>query len=427
MNRMVVRACYVSLADKVLNGVTKISLVLGIKGIGKTVFMNYLIVRIVEKYRALGEVVPNIVYTWKSDVTERMLFSVHGVMTLLTSTLAPHYLSDSVDIADASWGTELLLEVSSYDSNNYGKFEDRMAEGGMGAYEYHLPAWGLDELLIVHPISETHSKEDAIFLFMVFGGSVRYSSPGGGLSLSCEDYIQRSALWFFGPDIQRKNPSIWCWAMHVIRMRMNMLEASAGKLTADRVAVGSLFVDPHISVEGTGYYIVGHTSRFMRFLAGCIRDDAETTLWNPFKDIIGGGGEGVAFESLGHKTLVATDQEYVAENMNSKARRNKTFTKSFYQMPRVLIRSVDGIEQLKDDQYGLPLFCNFALVDVVIQPNLLLQFTIGKTHGQASDVGKYAALRSQLRGAMETHKLIFVVRLDNLEEFKAVGIPEDLM
>ena len=65
MNRMVVRACYVSLADKVLNGVTKISLVLGIKGIGKTVFMNYLIVRIVEKYRALGEVVPNIVYSWK--------------------------------------------------------------------------------------------------------------------------------------------------------------------------------------------------------------------------------------------------------------------------------------------------------------------------------------------------------------------------
>mmetsp|Transcript_7543 Transcript_7543/g.11248 ORF Transcript_7543/g.11248 Transcript_7543/m.11248 type:complete len:109 (+) Transcript_7543:1468-1794(+) len=89
-------------------------------------------------------------------------------------------------------------------------------------------------------------------------------------------------------------------------------------------------------------------------------------------------------------------------------------------MPRVLIRTMDDITSLLDDQYGLPLFCNFALVDVVIQPNS------GKTHGKASDEGKYAELRSKLRGAKGTLKLIFVVKPENWKEFQPVGIPEDL-
>ena len=173
---MVIRACYESLADRVLNGDTKISLVLGIKGIGKTVFINYLIVRIVEKFRALNQVVPNIVYTWKLDDTKRVLFSVDGVSAMLTSTPAPYYLSDSVDIADASLGTDLLLEVTSHDPDNYRKFGDRMAEGGAGAYKYHMPAWDFAELLIANPISETFSMADAVFLFNVFGGCVRYFS-----------------------------------------------------------------------------------------------------------------------------------------------------------------------------------------------------------------------------------------------------------
>ena len=76
--RMVVRDCYVALADILLDDVTRISLVLCIKGIGKTVFFNYLIVRIVEKYRAAKEPIPDIVYTWKSDdddETKRVRFS----------------------------------------------------------------------------------------------------------------------------------------------------------------------------------------------------------------------------------------------------------------------------------------------------------------------------------------------------------------
>eukprot|EP01035_Chromulina_nebulosa_P026149 gene26149-34192_t len=47
---------------KVFDGVTRTTLVLGMKGIGKTVFINYLMVRIVEKYRASHEALPDIIY-----------------------------------------------------------------------------------------------------------------------------------------------------------------------------------------------------------------------------------------------------------------------------------------------------------------------------------------------------------------------------
>jgi hypothetical protein len=109
LDRMVIRECYVTLADRVLDGVTKISLVLGIKGIGKTVFINYLMVRIVDKYRALNEAPPDIVYIWRPDTIKRVKFSVGSVVNLLASQPAPFCLSDSVDIADSSLGTELLL------------------------------------------------------------------------------------------------------------------------------------------------------------------------------------------------------------------------------------------------------------------------------------------------------------------------------
>jgi hypothetical protein len=172
----------------------------------------------------------------------------------------------------------------------------------------------------------------------VFRGCVRYFSPIGHLpEATIDDYIQINAEWFFGPQIQLDNPFIWCWTMKAIRTRINKMTVSGGSLASpDKVAISSLFRDPHISVPATNSYIVGYTSRFMQFLAGCLKDDAEATLWNALKDIFGACGKGVAFESLGHKTLVATEQEYVATNLKPKVRTNKTFTKSFYQMPRVL-------------------------------------------------------------------------------------------
>jgi hypothetical protein len=53
----------------------------------------------------------------------------------------------------------------------------------------------------------------------------------------------------------------------------------------------------------------------MRFLAGCIKDDAETTLWNALKGIFG------AFESLGRSRIRIswTDEQDICKESLSNA------------------------------------------------------------------------------------------------------------
>ena len=93
---------------------------------------------------------------------------------------------------------------------------------------------------------------------------------------------------------------------------------------------------------------------------------------------------------------------------------------------------MEDIKDLADGQYGIPLCCDnltpCSLVDAVIQPDILIKFTVLDCHGKLSDEEKYQALRDQLRGAMDTHKLIFVVKPEQMmsTDFQPLGIPADL-
>eukprot|EP01038_Epipyxis_sp_PR26KG_P009766 gene9766-13137_t len=189
LDSMFVRNCYIQIADEVLLKVaTKRSLIiLGIKGLGKIVFINYLMVRIVEKYRMLNLPLPTIVfYTWKPDDIMRIRFTNQGVTCMQIASTADYYLSDfCVDIGDATLGKKIILEVASNDPSNYKRFSDRMAEGGASAYRYHMPRWTLDELLLVNPYA--HERKD--------------------------DYIQRNAEWFFGIQFSIDHSSIWIWSL----------------------------------------------------------------------------------------------------------------------------------------------------------------------------------------------------------------------
>jgi len=428
LDKMFVRNCYIQIADKVLNETTKRSLILGIKGIGKTDFINYLIFRIVDKHRMLNIPTPTIVYTWKPDeIIVRIRFSDQGVNIMSFASTADYYLSDSVDIGDSTLGKNLLLEVASNDPANYRRFTDRMAEGGASAYRCHMPPWSLDELLLVNPYALNFTQAVAEFLFNMFGGCIRYFISQQGVHERKDDFIQRNAEWFFGIQFSIDHPSIWNWSINEIRNRIEKATVSSRLLVPDREYISGLFWNPHIHIEGENSYISGYTSPFMKFLAGCLKDEAEASLWNSLKELFGGSGEGVAFESVGHRVLVSTKQNYTAFNMNPLARKNKKYyTINFFQYPRVLFRSVEDISLLPVLNYGLPLSCNFALVDAIIQPDIMLQFTIAKTHGKSDDTEKYKPIRDQLQGAWDSHKLIFILKPENMDSFRPVGIPADL-
>ena len=66
------------------------------------------------------------------------------------------------------------------------------------------------------------------------------------------------------------------------------------------------------------------------------------------------------------------------------------------------------------------------LVDAILKPNIMLQFTVGASHGKKTDLEKWAAIRSRLGGSRKHDKLVFVIPAKNFGKFTCVGVPEDL-
>eukprot|EP01031_Cornospumella_fuschlensis_P023392 gene23392-28384_t len=432
VTRMVIRQCYITLADRVLSStattrpVPTVALVLGIKGIGKSVFLNYLMVRIVEKHRA--EQLPDPVIIFASN-EHRVLFNSTGAFTTARDFFdADYLLIDSVDYASFSGIRKLAIEVSSNNPSHYTSFRDRLVEAAHGV-RVNMPPWTYDELLLVNPVSATFTEEEAMFLFEVFGGCVRHFKRRSDVLESANDFVQRHALWYFGDHIKNTYSATWNWAMQEIRDRISKkMRIGTGGMTPDTVQISSLFWNDHINLSETEF-TAGFTTHFMKLFAGYLCEEKEALLWNALRGVFGASGEGVAFESVGHKKLTTTNATYTAVNLKKGMRhdnRAKSFAKSFFDLPRWRIRKVEDIASLPDDHYGLPLFSNFPVVDAIIQPNILLQFTVAATHGNASDETWYEQIRAGLRGDKSSHKMIFIIKEENVGKFVHVGTPPDL-
>jgi hypothetical protein len=66
------------------------------------------------------------------------------------------------------------------------------------------------------------------------------------------------------------------------------------------------------------------------------------------------------------------------------------------------------------------------LVDAIIKPNIMLQFTVSCTHGNAADTHKWTNLRANLGGLRKDDKLIFIIPPENFGKFSYVGVPANL-
>lgn len=154
-----------------------------------------------------------------------------------------------------------------------------------------------------------------------------------------------------------------------------------------------------------------------------MKDDMEVSLWNELDNLLGGGGKGLMFEALGHMKLTQTNKEYTAKTLKMRGR--KLITMAF-NLPKMLIQSVADIATLVDGRYALPIFGNFMLVDAIVKPNIMLQFTVSLEHGNAADLEKWANIRVNLGGSRKDDKLIFVIPASNFGKFSFVGVPTDL-
>ena len=438
VKEMYVRDCYIELADRLLSEggepLPLLALIIGPKGIGKTMFLNYLIVRIVEKERAAQSSLEtlSIVYLYNNPSTtiavrQGIRFTSQGVS--VNSDRAEYYLSDSLDIGDGTLGDKLLLEVASEGHGNYKVFTQRVRE--RNGERIIMGVWSLAELKQVRKPTWTDGEVE--FLYSVFGGRVR--EVLGGTTFNSQevlDSIETTARWFFGQALKEAYPVSWNRALQIIRDTIiNNNDAKEGKTSS---ITTSLFWIFH-GTGGQSYY----SSTFLKLLAGQMRDVVEASLWNELTKLIVGdrssGEEGLWFEAIGHMKLTQTNKTFSAHKILSKkggrrgrGGRQKRLDLNFH-VPKILIRTVDDIDTLPNNTYGLPMFGNVMLVDAILKPNIMIQFTVRETYdGKVTDdiIDKWGAIRSRLGGVMKDHKLIFVIPARNVATFACIGVPDNL-
>ena len=405
------RPCYDKITEELDS--LKCVLVKGTPGIGKTLYLQVLLVHLVRRARAKGLALPSIHYVRK--VMEKVVtlsFLANGSVIDITDDKGvprPDYLlSDSVDINEPS-GKILNLEVASDKVANYNNFEKRIDEAkksGKGKI-LTMTLFSFDELLVIEPGMEVALAE---FRYQIFGGSARnfaaISGPDEGGAL---DYVERIMTVMFD-DI--KNAHYDWWRAVVCQISPKLSQKGADNPTA---VVNSMML--HMLDDGTHKVLA---SKFMQLLAAEIYESRTGDIIKELETIFGRSGMGNAFESTGHRKLVQSTQPFMLKPLISSSfvKNIPSIEEALFNRPVVRFKSIEDIVGLGDGTYGLPLDISFPAVDAILQPDTLLQFTVSPIRHNGN-VTRLPEIRDKLNEKDWTkHRIIFVVPEKNLKAFQ---------
>ena len=149
-------------------------------------------------------------------------------------------------------------------------------------------------------------------------------------------------------------------------------------------------------------------SKFVEILIGSVVDQIDGNMLKILEELNGSSGMGIAFESVGHKKLTNSKSEYPLFALNKPyQRQNKTVNSSMhFNHPIRLIRNIEDIGMLNENEYGLPMIGNFPLIDAVIQPNKLINFTVSNR------------LLTDWRTVNYNARIVIVTKHSNLDTFQ---------
>jgi hypothetical protein len=306
------RECYDDLCSEIDS--KAVVLITGTPGIGKTMFLQRLLVDIVDRHRngSQGDKFPAINYITREGgnvVTYRL--GENGSATLANHDSVGYVFSDSVDIEHPR-GEILTLEVASHNESNYNTFFKRVLEAGERGATFAMPLCTLSELSAMCPLV---TPAQCQFGYDVFGGSARnfkgmLSNNGGGFGvLAPVELISETMTWYFGKECQQDFPQPWESAFHLISW------ALGGKGLAQRyTVVNSLFRHR----DGRG--VTRWASKFMEFLASRILGLKEVSIHEEIKRIAVESGLGIMFENIAHSQLTCSDLDFDVKPLHKKTR-----------------------------------------------------------------------------------------------------------
>ena len=416
LHRLYVRDCYHKLSELFLDVGVKNALLLGTPGIGKSLYLRWLIAVLARKAIATKEdgVTFRISFHERNDVVD-YLCSLDGTVSAFSKD-APtptYYFSDSVDIDKVDLSTKLTLLVSSDDAKQYDEWSKRLKENRKKSIIKFMPVFSAEELKCIAP-----EDADYQFRFDIVGGNAREAFAGGIERKDLMSFVEKQFEVFFdGIDVSTTEKQ---WAVLVVSTALgNTIDKKSSSTAIADFVVNSFF--KCIQVDET-YASVRHqwSSTFLMFLAGAINDGKDNGMLGQLKSVLGGSGYGNLFEYSGHKLLFENGAEAVPL-LNCKTRIPTSLKFNFAK--KALIRTIDDISSLAGDSYGLPSTCNFPMGDAFIKnPKTIFQFTSGQTHKGA--VGKLPDICINLGGG--DINVVYVVPQENLASFKPETIEGNL-
>lgn len=408
------RECYDTITQDIFGNKLTHALIIGTPGIGKTMYLQCILVRLARLARSGRRDPPSIHYQRRyAGAVQTLSFLPNGSVEDVTGVkhnIDPDYLlSDSVDL-DPPYGKVLNLEVASDKPTNYNNFQKRIGEPGDGkkGEEMVMPLFSFEELLCIKPT--TVGNKAALFLYDIFGGSARNFLCTSNLKSAILPVVEDTMGLMF-PDIAADSSLSDLFAKVARNVSAKLLTDSMQDPSGPST-INSMM--RHRLPERTMIW----ASRFMEFLAAAIVDDKASDIIGALKQIIGASGIGCLFEALGHRKLLTSSLEFLLKPLLlSIPSERPTFEEASFSLPVVRFRAIAEMRNLPNGTYGLPMNGNFPFLDGVVQPDTFIQYTVSLNHKGAVD--QLDTMREQLREKDRSkHRVVFVVPHNNVRTFK---------
>lgn len=371
-------------------------LYIGTSGLGKSSFLMFVMASLLHEAKHREQII-SFRFTEKVGHDEKdYLLKSDGSCAVYNDEVVDYYFSDSKDITsvgDVGSGVILVTSVKSEESERFNKANFTRTRSS-------IPTWTYEELLRIKP--STFTNEECRLRFEVFGGSPRnFLLKDQAVDIEGFEYVDEVMRILFKEYIGQPS-SCWKAISGLVQERLcSISNVKVGEIAANNL--NSLMW--HSNDGRTSFW----ASKCMQFIGGIIHEKKITNLETLVGAMFGPSGRGCYFEFKGHQTIMSQNTIYKVYGFCDASfdlTLNKPVLKKFH--------SIDDIARLEDGEYGLPFASNFPLIDAVIQPNILLQFTIAKRHEGA--VEKLESIRCNLRAERKDHMMIFVV--DNMRDFK---------
>ena len=422
--RLVFQPQWLKLYDLLIYRTLRYGLLEGKAGQGKSVFLRYMIIRMLEDDRVPEAV--TIAYVVKESMRSSCIFWItkkdsKGVVDQIEKiNKTPDYLFfDNVDSALNMSGVKLTLGLTSGNKDVLKEMNKKVGEAGHLGKKYTMTAL---DMIVMGLIFPDFSLSELQFRFDVLGGNpsrFRWDTPTC-LSEQMEQLtyseLHICILMFFGEKynymMKTSEGLLADWAMKLI---VKELQGSAD-------CDSSLF---HAEFEITDvYYQERYASTFLQLVAGALDSKDNANLKDALKKIVGSSGLGYAHKYLSHKIFVNGDKDTTTFGL-SESKEIVSLT-GLYGRNVTLVRNIDDLAKLKNvSTYGLPIFSNFPGVDAVVSP-YLLQMTISERHGGAMD--KLPIIAEKLGVSTSDLRLVFVVEsIQKAKDFKFPWLPEITM